>query len=152
MQSLTTCTSLFTLLHPQPLLSKQTAVFIRLLPEKGNRIIGLCIGCIEPFFSFCSIITTVCINWSFNKSPSNSHSRWSLGLRHSLRSSQLSQAILQLFYFSLLLCFTLLPTGAQRGIIVCFLSHLPCWWRDCTPFWSFQHFCGQSLPRPLWWE
>lgn len=44
------------LLHPQPLLPKQTVVFIRLLLEKGNRIIGLCIGCTEPFLVFVPLL------------------------------------------------------------------------------------------------
>lgn len=149
----TTCTSCFSLLHPQPFPSKQTlVVFIRLFLEKGNRIIGLGLGRMEPFFSFCSIITTVYINWSFNKSPSNSHSRCSLrlGTIRDHRGFHKQFCIFLCFpCCSVFLCFLQV---LRREIIVCFLSHLPCLWRNCTPFWSFQHFCGQSLLRPLCWE
>lgn len=128
MQRLITCMSCFTLLHPQPFLSKQTVVFIRLLLEKGNRIIGLCLGCIEPFFSFCSIITTVYINWSFNKSPSNLHSRCSLRLGTVWDHHGFHRQFCVFFIFSLLLCFILFSTGAQErnNCVGFFLIYLVC--------------------------
>lgn len=102
------------LCYPQPFLCKQTVVFIRLLLEKGNTIIGLCLGCIEPFFSFCSISTTVYFNWSFNKSPSNLPSRCSLRLGTVWDHHSFHRQFCSFFMFSLLCCFTLFSTGAQE--------------------------------------